>query len=162
MAYLFDADALIQAKDDYYGFDLCPGFWAWLDREAAAGQVFSIETVGKELMNGNDALATWAKERKGSFFKSLDPAAMGAMPAIAAWVQGHDFRDHAKQSFLSGADAFLVAYAQVHGHTVVTHEIANPDVKRQVKLPVVCAAFGVPSMQTFAALRACGVQFVLK
>lgn len=161
MAYILDADALIQAKDDYYGFDICPGFWDWLDREAAAGRVFSIDIVGKELLAGNDALAAWAKKHGAAFFRPLDTATQQEMPAVAAWVQAHDFREHAKRQFLAGADAFLVAYAKAHGHTVVTHEIANPDVKRQVKLPVVCGAFGVPSLRTFEFLRQCGARFVL-
>lgn len=27
MAYLLDADVLIQAKNRHYGFDFCPAFW---------------------------------------------------------------------------------------------------------------------------------------
>jgi hypothetical protein len=30
MAYLVDADVLIEAKDRYYAFAFCPGFWDWL------------------------------------------------------------------------------------------------------------------------------------
>ena len=33
MLFLLDSDTLIQAKNEYYGFDLCPGFWDWLDRK---------------------------------------------------------------------------------------------------------------------------------
>ena len=32
MAYLLDSDVFIRAKNDHYGFDLCPGFWEWLER----------------------------------------------------------------------------------------------------------------------------------
>jgi uncharacterized protein DUF4411 len=32
MAYLLDTDVFIQAKNLHYAFDVCPGFWSWLDR----------------------------------------------------------------------------------------------------------------------------------
>ena len=43
MAYLLDANVFIQGRKLHYGFDICPGFWDWLDRENAAGNVLSIE-----------------------------------------------------------------------------------------------------------------------
>jgi hypothetical protein len=27
MSYILDSDVLITAKNSYYAFDLCPGFW---------------------------------------------------------------------------------------------------------------------------------------
>lgn len=32
--YLLDANVFIEAKNRYYGFDLAPGFWDWLDAAA--------------------------------------------------------------------------------------------------------------------------------
>lgn len=29
--FLLDANVFIEAKNRYYGFDICPGFWRWLD-----------------------------------------------------------------------------------------------------------------------------------
>ena len=68
MAYLLDANTFIQAKNEYYGFDICPGYWDWLERENTAGNVFSIDRIGDELKQGNDQLATWASARGKSFF----------------------------------------------------------------------------------------------
>ena len=47
MAYLLDANVFIQAKNLHYGFDFCPAFWDWLIRQNQAGEVFSIEKVGR-------------------------------------------------------------------------------------------------------------------
>jgi hypothetical protein len=58
MANLLDANVFIQAKNDYYGFDLAPGFWDWLDQENARGTVFSIERVGAELTGYGDPMAS--------------------------------------------------------------------------------------------------------
>lgn len=41
--YLLDTDVFIRAKNQHYGFDLCPGFWNWIDREHVTGKVFSIQ-----------------------------------------------------------------------------------------------------------------------
>ena len=57
MAYLLDANVFIQAKNLHYGFDFCPAFWDWLIRQNQAGEVFSIEKVGSELLAGDDELA---------------------------------------------------------------------------------------------------------
>ncbi len=53
-SYLLDTDVFIRAKNQHYGFDLCPGFWTWIDREHAAMKVFSIQRVYDELLAGKD------------------------------------------------------------------------------------------------------------
>lgn len=63
MAYLLDANIFIQAKNLYYGFDVCPGFWDWLDDAHADGRVTSIDRIGDELTGAGDELATWARSR---------------------------------------------------------------------------------------------------
>lgn len=39
MAYLLDTNVFIAAKNLHYGFDICPGFWSWLDQVGRAGIV---------------------------------------------------------------------------------------------------------------------------
>lgn len=68
MAYLLDSNIFIQAKNEYYGFDLCPGFWEWLEQQNAAGKVFSIDRVQEELVSYADALSQWAKKQGHVFF----------------------------------------------------------------------------------------------
>ncbi len=57
MAYLLDANVFIDAKNRYYGFDFCPGFWDWVDLAHADGRVMSIEIVGDDLVGGGGDLA---------------------------------------------------------------------------------------------------------
>ena len=57
------------------------------------------------------------------------------------------------------ADGWLIAYARALGCTVVTLEIANPNVQRKVPIPNVCDAFGVDYTNTFDMLRALATQF---
>lgn len=162
MAYLLDSNTLIQAKNEYYAFDLCPGFWDWIDREFAASNLFSIERVKTELQDGNDDLAQWAKVRPSGFFLPDDAASLGEMRTVSTWVQSQNFRPDAKRDFLAGADPFLIAYARAHGHTVVTHEVYIPGQLRKVKIPAVCQGLNVPYERTFQVLRNRQAAFVLQ
>ena len=162
MLFLLDSDTLIQAKNEYYGFDLCPGFSDWLDRKSSEGVVASVQPVLKELSAGNDELKTWAEARSEAFFKAMDQAAVNKAQEIVSWVMAKPFRQDAKQRFLSGADSPLIAYAKAHGHTVATHEVHREGERRNVKIPAVCAAFDVPCVRLVHLLRQHGARFVLE
>ena len=43
MTYLLDTNIFIDAKNRYYGFDICPAFWEWLTKLNKSEIVFSIE-----------------------------------------------------------------------------------------------------------------------
>lgn len=162
MAYLLDADTLIQAKNEYYSFDLCPGFWDWLDQQNQAGLVFSVKAVKEELEKGNDELAQWAKDRDTGFFLPVEARTSGAMAAVSGWVQAGNFREDAKRIFLAGADPWLIAHASAHEHTVVTHEVHIDGEQRKVKIPTVCRALNVPCVRTFEMLKTERARFVLR
>lgn len=161
MAYLLDTNTLIQAKNEYYAFDLCPGFWNCLDQQNKAGKMFSVHAVKEELARGDDQLAKWAAVRDTEFFLPVDERTSGAMAAVSGWVQAGDFRDDAKRAFLAGADPWLIAHALAHSHTVVTHEVHVDGQKSKVKIPTVCRALNVPCIRTFEMLRTERVRFVL-
>lgn len=162
MSYCLDSNTLIQAKDEYYGFDFCPGFWNWIEREHAAGHVISIDRVGTELQGKQDQLAVWAKGLPGSFFNATDAAVGAAMARVTTWVTNANYTDHAKRQFFTGADPWLIAYCMSHGHIVTTHEVHIEGERRKVKIPSVCQALGIPCIRTFDMLRALNAEFVLK
>lgn len=161
MAYILDANTLIQAKNEYYGFDLCPGFWNWLDQQNQSGQVFSIDRIQQELENGNDDLATWATAHGAVFFQPIDAPTAQAMGTVSNWVQNGNFTDQAKRTFFAGADPFVIAHALAHDHTVATHEVHVEGQRNKVKIPTVCRALNVPCVRTFEMLRNTGARFVL-
>jgi len=72
VAYLLDSDALITAKNGPYAFELCPGFWAWLDVAPSSRKVRSVQAVLDELIVQEDELAQWARSRE-RFFLPPDP-----------------------------------------------------------------------------------------
>ncbi len=57
--YLLDADVFMTSANNYYAFDLAPGFWEWLKSPAVQASVASVEAVKEEVNVGNDDLAEW-------------------------------------------------------------------------------------------------------
>jgi predicted nucleic acid-binding protein len=161
MAYLLDANVFIDAKNRYYGFELCPGFWDWLLRRHEAGVVFSVRQVGDELLAGADTLADWAQERGDRFFLQPDGGTLAAVGTVAQWVMAHGgYTSGAANTFLQAADMYLIAHAVARGDTVVTHEVPRPSVHR-VMIPTVCVGLGVAYVNPFQMLNRERARFVL-
>ena len=75
--YLLDSDVFIAAKNLYYSFDICPGFWKSVVHHYRKGEVFSIDRIRKELIAGNkkEELVKWVKnEIPINFFHSTKTA----------------------------------------------------------------------------------------
>ena len=160
MAYLLDANVLIAAKNSYYGFDFCSGFWEWLDAAHRTGSVFSIERVYDELVAGGDDLAVWCEERR-SFFLPLGSNDVRAMATVNRWANdSNEYDPSAKSQFADAADSFLIAQALAGHHTVVTHERIS-DGRKRIKIPNAASAHGVTWCTTFQMLRVERARFVL-
>jgi len=161
MTYLLDSDVMMEARKRYYGFDICPGFWHWIEREHQKGTLLSIEKVKEEIGQGRDALVTWANNRPDTFFAATDDQTRAAFGTVSEWATTQNYTDRAVGEFLSKADFYLVAHALAHSLTLVTHEIAGNTVKK-VKIPNACAALGVDVLDPFEMLRREGANFVLQ
>jgi len=164
MNYIIDSDVLITAKNSYYAFDLCPGFWDSLLALHHSGKVHSIDRVRQELLQGHDedALVKWVHDWvPGGFFLSCANAEVtSAFTEVMLWVQRNSqYFESARAKFASGADGWLVAYAMIHGSTVVTLEESRPESRNQIKIPDVCIQFGVPYKDIFMVLRELRVQY---
>lgn len=161
MAYLLDANVFIQAKNLHYGFDFCPAFWNWIERENTAGRVFSIQRVGDELKAGADELSQWAARMGDKLFLVPDQTLLPALPPVSAWVSTQSYSPAAINTFLQVADYYLVAHALARGDIVVTHEVAAPSVHK-VKIPNVCIGMGIKCITPFEMLRTERARFVLQ
>lgn len=162
--FLIDSDILITAKNRYYAFSICPGFWESLLHGHAEQRLHSIDRVKQELLNGSpdDDLVQWVGNAvPSSFFHSCgDREVVNAFGEIMLWAQRHPrFTDAAKAKFASGADGWLVAYSRVHQTTVITNEERAPDSQKNIKLPDVCDAFEVETEDTFKMLELLGSKF---
>lgn len=163
MTYLLDANVFIQAKNEYYGFDIVPAFWDWLITANGAGTVFSIAKVKDELLGYGDELSDWAKERDqaGDFFLEPDDAVLNGLKEVAGWARSQAFTDAVVNEFLAAADYYLVAHAFAHGHVAVTQETLEPAITRKIKIPNACDGLGVEWMNTYTMLRTEKAKFVI-
>jgi hypothetical protein len=160
--FLLDTNVFVQAKNRYYAFDICPGFWDWLDHIVATGNVGSVVLVRDELLNYRDELAEWVQARQDrDWFLGVDDAnTQDNFTAVAEFVNNGDFKSAAKADFLNGADPWLISKALSIGGTVVTEEVYAAVVKRRVPIPNVCEQFNVPYKGTFTLLRDLEASFV--
>lgn len=158
--FLLDANVFIQAFQQYYPFDVCPGFWDCLSGWSEEGRLTSIDRVRAELQDYDDDLKQWANARPGLFASSADPLVVDAYQEVIQWVnENSQFKPGAKADFARKADGWIVAYAKVHGLIVVTNERHAPEAQAHVPIPNVCRSFGILDIDTFEMLRILGARF---
>jgi hypothetical protein len=164
--FLLDSDVFIAAKNAYYAFDICPGFWKALLDVHQRGRARSIDRIRNELLSGRkeEDLVQWVKnDVPEEFFHDSNADDVSAAYAeVMLWVQRNpQYFDRAKAKFATEADGWLVAYSMVHRTVVVTNEQPRPDSRNRVLLPDVCVQFKVPHKDTFLMLREVAVRFDL-
>ena len=162
--YLIDADVFISAKNQYYAFDICPGFWKSMIHHCKAGNVRSLDRVKSELLAGRETedLVLWVKnDLPSDYFLNADSEEVtSAYAEVMLWVQKNpQYSDAAKAEFAAGADGWLVAYAMVHGTIIVTNEQPRPESRRHIMLPDICTQFKVSYKGTFSMLNDLAVRF---
>jgi len=95
----------------------------------------------------------------GQFASTEDDDVIAAYREIMIWSQAQtQYTDAAKAEFAAVADGWLVAYALAKGYVIVTLEQFDPNIKRRIKIPNACEAFGVEYIDTFAMMRALGAK----
>lgn len=62
--YVLDSDVFIAAKNAYYAFDICPGFWDSIVEAHQRDRVRSIDRIKAELLAGQpkEDLVVWVKQ----------------------------------------------------------------------------------------------------
>jgi Domain of unknown function (DUF4411) len=121
----------------------------------------SIDRIRGELLAGKDALADrvadsaenvlcrYRRPHYNQLVRTND--GLGTIPT--------QFSAAAKAEFAAEGDGWLVAFARAFGCSVVTLEIANPNIQSKVPIPNLCDAFGIEYTNTFDVLRVLDTQF---
>jgi len=164
--FLLDSDVFIAAKNAYYAFDICPGFWSGVLKAYERGSIRSLDRIRHELQLGRkeEDLVQWVTSvvPAAFFLDSNADDVSAAFAEVMLWVQRNTrYFDRAKAKFATEADGWLVAYSMVHAAVVVTNEQPRPESRNRVLLPDVCVQFNVTYKDTFAMLRELGVRFGL-
>lgn len=159
--FLLDTNVFIEAKNRYYAFAICPGFWSSIVGHFESGDLCSIDDVKQEILRGKDDLVEWVEaELPDEFFKaSHEDTVIENYKQIILWVNNNtQFYESAKADFLAGADGWVLAYAQAKNLIVVTQEQFRKSVRNKVPMPNVCEQFGIQYRDTFFMLKTLNVQ----
>ena len=78
--YLLDANVFIEAKNRYYGFEICPGFWTSLVDLNNNKSVFCIDRIRDELVAQNDDIKDWVKNRSPETFSNKHRTKQSSTP----------------------------------------------------------------------------------
>ena len=125
--YWLDSNAFIEGKKGPYGFDIAPRFWALIDDLTESGQISCPAHVCDELLEGQDDLEEWARDRRASgLFVEPDAEVQVAYRDVVAYVVQHYPVNQARRRFLDRADPWVIAHAIAEGGTVVTLEMRDP------------------------------------
>jgi hypothetical protein len=158
LLYLIDANCLIQAEEDYYGFDQVPQFWDWLFKQCEAATIKMPLEIWQEVSGSRTRLGQWINDANVKAVLILDEEAdRGVLNAVLENGYGANLADTDLEKI--GQDMFMVAYARTNmvERVVVTKEVSAPAKQRgNRKLPDVCNTFGVRWMTDFGLYRALG------
>lgn len=150
MKWCFDTSALIEPWLRRYPPDIFEPVWEKLSELAAEGSIRAPIDVRIELEEQKDDLFAWAKGLDG-FFVDPDRELLEKSKVIVNAYPGLVKPNSAK----SGADAFVIALAEIHKVPVVTYEtIAKQGAAP--KIPNVCAARKIEVVSLVEVLRAEG------
>jgi hypothetical protein len=151
LIYLLDTNVLIDAHRDYYPIERVPEFWGWLVYLGAQGKVKIPLEMYEEIKQGNDQLASWAKQSEvGSALLLEEEVNEKNVSMVIDVGYAPDLTD--EQVIALGRDPFIIAYALVDNanRCVVTTEVSKPSKTRQNRhLPDVCSQFGIRSCNTY-------------
>lgn len=149
--YSVDTSALMHAQR-IYPDELFPSVWRLLDRLACNKIMSAVDPVLWELIEKDDYVAQWAKDRPDLFV----PLGARLQAQARTILENHPtLIDHKKKK--SSADPFVIALAKSHSLIVVTEEKPTNQIAR-VKIPDVCRANGVQQITLLDMLRREGLR----
>jgi hypothetical protein len=162
LKYLLDANTYIEAKNLYYGMEICPGYWQWLDIQYQNNLVNSIQPIFHELNSYGDELSSWVKGRESQFLPVTDDETQELYTGIVQFVADGDYQPANRDQFLAGADPWLIAKAGALGSVIVTHETLVGSESKKVKIPNICDLFGIEYLNSFELLNVLEARFILE
>jgi hypothetical protein len=159
MRYWLDANIFITAKNSLYAFEINTTLWAWLEKQLKAKIVMSPSRVFREIMDfkKDDPLKQWASNQKDTGL-CVEPTKevsvclskianhLYTSTVVGKKTKKPEMRYKSAQIevFSRGADAFVIAHAMADRGTVVTFESSKCPESQKIRIPDICAHFGVP------------------
>jgi hypothetical protein len=164
LLYLLDANTLINAKDQYYSFDIVPEYWEWLVFQGSQHNIKIPSEIYSEINGANqnkrdrDELAHWSRREEVKAHLLLE-GEVDAVLVNQVIIEGY-LPDPSEADLVKmGRDPFLIAYGLQDRDkvTIVTTEASKPSKKGANRhIPDICNHFGIHSCNTFQMIRTLG------
>lgn len=105
--YLIDTNIFIESAYRFYAFDICPGFWDFLEKVSNLGYVKSIINVYGEIREAKQELMDFKEKLKiKGFFLPIENITDKTYTKVATAIQEMRYRQEVIRHFSSGADYF--------------------------------------------------------
>ena len=150
MAFSLDTSGLLDAWVRHYPPDVFPGVWSLMEAAVAAGEIFVIDEVVRELERKDDGIFKLVKNHENI----IVPIDEGVQRRVAGIMSKHGRLVDSRKN-RSGCDPWVIALAQERGLTVVTAEKPTRSLARP-KIPDVCHDLGVSCIEIIDLFRAQG------
>lgn len=161
--FLLDTNFFIQSHMQYLPLDIALSFWDKIDSLATKGKIASIDKVYNEIAKYEGAVKKWVNDYLPFEFFQETNSCINEYMHLMQWAQqrSNHYLPQAISDFadINRADAWLIAMAQHTNVTVVTYEVANPKLKKAIKIPDVCSAFNIPCTNLKGMFRSLGETF---
>jgi hypothetical protein len=151
-SYCLDSGVFINSWHKNFPPDIFPSVWDHLDKLCRENIVFTLPEVAQEIYPRDDDVAKWLKARKKIVVRRNDDIIwqmkeiMNSYPKLAGEGSGR-----------SGADPWVISHAIYRRATVVTEERESGSLNKP-RIPDVCSALQVVSINTVDLLRATGLR----
>lgn len=160
--FLIDANSFVTPYQNFYPFDITPGFWKQLKKALLSDSVFVLDVVKAEINKGDDELTEWISSI--SELKIMDRRNQSIMlkyGEVLKYLQNSPFyNDKALRvwSDANVADPWLIAAAAAKGHTIITFEqsagiISEKNPSGRPKIPDVAKVFDVKCADLYYFMR---------
>lgn len=159
--YIIDSNAFIEAKNRYYGFEICPGYWDLLEKAFNNDIILLVQAVYKELIHTDDKLSKWVKQFSQKVVKPGIETQKSYIEVVN-FIENNYSNSKYKPEFLAKADPLIIAEALKTNATVVTHEVYIDDANSpKIKIPNICKHFEIRVIDVFGLIKELDERFVL-
>ena len=160
--FLLDTNSFMTPYQNFYPFDLAPGYWNQLQPILLKDTVSVMDVVKSEVDKVDDDLKEWINSIEGlRVLDRRDQTIVAKYGEVLKYLQDNPcYNDKALRAWADGsvADPWLIATAAAKGYTLVTFEqssgpLSEKNPSGKPKIPDVAKAFGVKCVNLYYFMR---------
>lgn len=162
--FLLDANSLITPYENFYPFDLAPGFWRQLFPLLSTERVAILDSVKDEILKGDDELTIWIKSIPNlNICSKKNEDVLQNYAKILSYIQTSEkYTERALREWskVTVADPWLIAAASTYGYTIITFEKSLGSISNATnrpKIPDIAKQFDVKCENLYYLMRNAGV-----